>query len=145
MISLLFSDFATVPVPLRCIESPAESMSVNQEPGTVKHPSSSNNNNRLHLWFLPGSWTNKPVCLGKKSHPSSREQMSQCCCFLLSSVVLIKLHLTMVRVVTRCTESKRKVICMTRINNRFTVPGILFMLIGGIILHVCIDSTDLST
>lgn len=55
MISLLFSASPTAPAPLRRSEPPAESASVNQEAGAVKHTSSSNNNNnnRLQLWFLP--------------------------------------------------------------------------------------------
>lgn len=120
MISLLFSASPTTPAPLRRSEPPAESASVNQEAGAVKHTSSNNNdnnNNRLQLWVPPAPEQISPCVWGKQKtkktcHPSSREQMSQCCCFLLSSVVLIKLHLTTVVVATRCTQAKRKGICM---------------------------------
>lgn len=95
MISLLFSASPTAPAPLRRSELPAESASVNQEAGAVKHTSSSgssSSNNRLQLGRLPAPeqisvcvWGGKKT---KKNLPSKQQRadepvllfpVEQCC------------------------------------------------------------------
>lgn len=147
MISLLFSASPTTPAPLRRSEPPAESASVNQEAGAVKHTSSSsnNNNNRLQQQVSSRSWTNKRVRLGKKTKKNFAIQAAEsrwasvvvsCWAVLYSSNYTSRrwwwLHAAL--------RQKEKEFAWQVINNTFMVPGMVFMLIGGIILHACIDS-----